>query len=63
MQSQNFDGMQGIWSSSNPAVMYVNQQGQALSYGPGTATISFKSASGVPFSPWVMTVYAAESFF
>jgi hypothetical protein len=61
MLSQNFDGMQGIWISSNPAVMYVNQQGQALAYGPGKATISFKSASGVPFSPWVMTVYAGNT--
>jgi hypothetical protein len=63
MQSQNFDGMQGIWSSSNPAVMYVDQQGQALSYGPGKATISFKSASGVAFSPWGMTVYAADTYY
>ena len=55
--NQNFDGMQGIWTSSNPAVMYINQQGQAVAYGPGTTTISFRSASGVPFSPWIMTVY------
>ena len=55
--NHNFDGLQGIWTSSNPAVMYINQQGQAVAYGPGTTTISFRSASGVPFSPWIMTVY------
>jgi hypothetical protein len=55
--NQNFDGMQGIWTSSNPAVMSINQQGQAVAYSPGTTTISFRSASGVPFSPWIMTVY------
>lgn len=59
--NQNFDGMQGIWTSSNPAVKFVNQQGQAVAYGPGTTTISFRSASGVSFSPWNMTVYPAIS--
>lgn len=54
--NQDFDGLEGVWTSSNPAVMYVSQQGQAFAYGPGTTTISFKSASGVPFSPWIMTV-------
>lgn len=59
MLNLNYDGMDGIWTSSNPAVMYVSQQGQAVALAPGQATISFKSASGVPFSPWVMTVSAA----
>ena len=54
--NQDFNGLKGTWTSSNPAVMYINQQGQAFAYSAGTATISFKSASGVPFSPWVMTV-------
>ena len=56
MLNENYDGMQGVWTSSNPAVMYVSQRGQAMAYGIGKTTISFKSASGVPFSPWVMTV-------
>jgi hypothetical protein len=56
MSNMNFDGMLGIWTSSNPTVMYISQQGQALALTPGTTTISFKSASGVPFSPWGMTV-------
>jgi hypothetical protein len=56
LMNQDFDGMQGIWTSSNPAVMYINQLGEATAYGVGKATISFKSASGVPFSPWIMTV-------
>jgi hypothetical protein len=56
MLNQNFDRMQGIWSSSNPNVMYINQQGQALSIGPGTTSISFITASGSRFSPWTMYV-------
>jgi hypothetical protein len=56
MLNQDFNGLKGIWTSSNPAVMYVNQQGQAFAYSAGKATISFRSASGVTFSPWIMTV-------
>jgi hypothetical protein len=56
MLNQDFNGLKGSWISSNPAVMMVNQQGYAYAYSAGTATISFMSASGVKFSPWVMTV-------
>ena len=56
MLNQNFDRMQGIWTSSNPNVMYINQQGQALSIGSGTTSISFVTASGQHFSPWTMYV-------
>ena len=38
--NQDFDGLQGIWTSSNPAVMYINQQGpKAVAYGLGKTTI------------------------
>jgi hypothetical protein len=56
MLNENFDGMQGIWTSSNPNVMYISQQGQAISLNPGTTSISFVTASGQHFSPWTMTV-------
>jgi hypothetical protein len=56
MLNQDFSGLKGTWTSSNPAVMTVNQQGQAYAYSAGTASISFISANGVHFSPWVMTV-------
>jgi len=56
MLNQDFDGFKGIWASSNPAVMYISQQGQAFAYSAGKATITFKSASGINFSPWTMTV-------
>ena len=26
--NQDFDGLEGVWTSSNPAVMYVSQQGR-----------------------------------
>jgi hypothetical protein len=58
MLNQDFNGLRGTWTSSNPTVMQVNQQGQAVAYLPGKATINFRSASGVYFSPWVMTVGA-----
>jgi hypothetical protein len=47
----------GTWWSTNPKVMAVNQQGHAVAYTSGTATIWFRSASGVTFAPWTMTVY------
>ena len=56
MLNFDYDGMDGIWTSSNPAVMYISQQGQAMALGAGTAIISFRSASSIPFSPWSMTV-------
>jgi hypothetical protein len=56
MLNQDFNGLKGTWTSSNPAVMYVNQQGETFAYSAGTANISFRSASGVYFSPWTMTV-------
>jgi hypothetical protein len=61
MLNQNFDRMQGIWTSSNPNVMYINQQGQALSIGPGTTSISFVTASGSHFSPWTMYVQEEDA--
>jgi hypothetical protein len=56
MLNQDFDGMQGIWTSSNPNVMYISQQGQAIALSAGTTSISFITASGSHFSPWTMTV-------
>jgi hypothetical protein len=60
MQNANFDDMQGIWTSSNPNVMYISQQGQAIAIGPGTTSISFVTASGIHFSPWTMYVGAVD---
>jgi hypothetical protein len=51
-----YGGTQGTWTSSDPKVMDVNQHGFAFAYTSGTASIQFKSASGVTFSPWIMTV-------
>jgi hypothetical protein len=46
----------GTWSSSNPLVVWVNQQGQDFSISPGTAIITFTPTSGVRFHEWVMYV-------
>lgn len=51
-----WEGSNGTWTSSNPLVMSVNQQGLALATTAGTATIKYTPANGVYFSPWVMTV-------
>jgi hypothetical protein len=59
MQNIPYGGVIGTWSSTNPKVMSVNQQGFAYAFTPGTTTIWFKSASGQTFSPWIMTVGAA----
>jgi hypothetical protein len=56
MLNPNYDGMEGIWTSSNPNVMYISQQGQALAYGVGTTSISFISVNGSHFAPWTITV-------
>ncbi len=51
-----WDGANGTWTSSNPLVMSVSQQGLAVATTPGTATIKYTQASGVDFHSWVMTV-------
>jgi lysophospholipase L1-like esterase len=52
----SWQGSNGTWTSSNPLVMSVNQQGLAVATTPGTATIKYTPANGVDFHPWVMTV-------
>jgi hypothetical protein len=52
----NLQGANGTWTSSNPLVMTISQQGgaQALTY--GTTIIRYTSFNGVQFSEWVMNV-------
>lgn len=56
MMNCPYRGSLGIWWSSNPKVMDVDQHGLAYAYTAGTATIWFRSASGSTFSPWIMNV-------
>jgi hypothetical protein len=55
-------GANGTWTSSNPLVMTINQQGGAVALTPGTTIIRYTSlpasagANGVAFSEWVMNV-------
>ena len=56
MLNTNFAGMNGTWTSSNPAALYVGINGQTLAIGPGKVSVSFTSLSGVHFSPWIVTV-------
>lgn len=51
-----YQGTNGAWASSNPLVVYVNQQGQAFSIAPGTAIITYTPPSGVRFNEWIMYV-------
>lgn len=52
----NLQGSTGTWTSSNPVVMYINQQGLAWALSSGTTIIRYTSPSGVAFSEWIMTV-------
>jgi hypothetical protein len=50
----------GTWSSSNPLVMSISQQGLAIATTGGTAIIHFTPTNGVHISEWVMTVTAGN---
>lgn len=52
----NLQGSTGIWTSSNPVVMSVNQDGLTLALSPGKAIIRYTSPSGVAFSEWIINV-------
>jgi hypothetical protein len=56
MLNTNFRGSSGIWTSSNPLVMYVSPTGMAWPLTPGTATIRYTSLDDVKFSEWIMYV-------
>jgi hypothetical protein len=56
----NFQGASGTWTSSNPVVMYVNQDGLTWANSPGTAIIRYTAPSGISFSEWIMTVLVGE---
>jgi hypothetical protein len=51
-----YTGTNGIWVSSNPVVMSVSRQGEAVALSPGTAIITYTPPSGVRFSEWIMYV-------
>jgi hypothetical protein len=52
----SFQGSSGIWTSSNPLVMTVNQLGVAWAISQGTTIIRYTAPNGVAFSEWVMYV-------
>ncbi len=54
----NMQDATGTWTSSNPVVMNINQQGLAWALSGGTTIIKYRSPTGVPFSEWVMHVNA-----
>jgi hypothetical protein len=54
----NVQGSTGTWTSSNPVVMNVNQQGLAWALSPGTTIIRYTSPTGVAFSEWIMYITA-----
>jgi hypothetical protein len=58
MINTNMQDATGTWTSSNPAAMYVDQQGRPWALSNGTAIIRYASPSGVNFSEWIMYVNA-----
>jgi lysophospholipase L1-like esterase len=60
MLNTNFAGLNGTWTSSNPAVLNIGYNGEAFAASPGTATITYTAPQGIRFAPWVMTVEGVE---
>jgi hypothetical protein len=71
MLNSPYGEAQGIWWSTNPNVLAVNQHGVAYAYstalpivpfgtGTGTAQVWFQTSTGHTFSPWGMTVVQPE---
>ena len=58
--ASNLNGSVGTWTSSNPAVIDIDQNGVATAFSPGTANVHFTSPSGVVFSEWTMYVVAFD---
>jgi hypothetical protein len=58
MINTNMQDATGTWTSSDPTVMYINQQGFAWAISNGTTIIRYTSPTGVSFSEWVMNVIA-----
>jgi hypothetical protein len=46
-------GSNGTWASSNPLVVYINQDGLAWTISAGTAIITYTSPTGVKFNEWI----------
>jgi hypothetical protein len=58
MLNTNMQYATGTWTSSNPTVMYINQQGLAWALSGGTTSIKYIPLSEAAFSEWVMNVSA-----
>jgi hypothetical protein len=54
----NFAGASGTWTSSNPNVMFIDQDGSAIAFQVGTTTITYAGPHGEHFSTWIMHVVA-----
>jgi hypothetical protein len=52
----NFSGANGIWTSTDPSVMNVDQTGYGNPVGSGKARIWFQTFTGQTFSPFDVTV-------
>jgi acyl-CoA thioesterase I len=58
LTNTNMQDATGTWTSSNPVVMNINQQGLAWALSSGTTIIRYTSPGGVSFNEWVMYVNA-----
>ena len=47
-------GHVGMWTSSSPTVVYMNQFGVGTSFSKGSSNIHFTTNSGITFSEWIM---------
>ena len=58
IENANINGVYGTWTSSNPAVISIDQYGTSWALGLGTANIHFTTLSGVTINEWTMNVVA-----
>jgi uncharacterized protein YjdB len=49
-------GHVGVWKSSSPNVVVMDQYGVGTSFSKGSSNITFVSNSGVAFYEWIMYV-------
>jgi hypothetical protein len=56
MNNADQDGHVGLWTSSTPEVVTVDQHGVGTSFSHGSSNVHFVSNSGIQFSEWIENV-------
>jgi hypothetical protein len=54
INNADVNGNIGVWNSSSPQVMWIDQTGKALALEAGSSNIHFTTLSGITINEWVM---------